>query len=140
MTRSGVVAILVAAFVYFALGALWYSPLLFVDPWLRLIGKSFAEVKAHGAAPYPWAFLFALLTATGLAQVLRWQGSSGAGTGAFIGFALGATLSFATMAPAYLFEGRPLLLLLINGGYPLVGMCVMGLVLGAWPRTRRDDR
>lgn len=140
MTRSRLVAVLVAALLYFALGALWYSPVMFVGPWLRLIGKSFAEVKAHGAAPYPWAFFFALLIATGLAHVLQWQGSKGAGNGAIVGLALGAALSFATMAPASLFEGRPLLLLLINGGYPLVGMSLMGLVLGAWPGTRPHDR
>ena len=31
-------AILVAALAYFVLGALWYSKVLFVKPWLRMTG------------------------------------------------------------------------------------------------------
>jgi hypothetical protein len=32
----------------------------------------------------------------------------------------------------YLFEGRPLMLFMINSGAPLLGMTAMGVILGAW--------
>ena len=42
-------AVIVAALVYFALGALWYSPMLFSRAWQRSIGWD--ETKTPRRAP-----------------------------------------------------------------------------------------
>jgi hypothetical protein len=53
---------------------------------------------------------------------------SGAAAGAILSLALIAT----TLAMNYGFEARPLSLWLINAGYMVVGMTLMGAIVGGW--------
>lgn len=127
--RIGPVA--AAAFASFLVGGLWYSPLLFGKAWMQANG--FTEKDLEGGNPaviFGGSFVMALAIATVLAGIIGRAGSlvSGATTGAILGLGLMA----AAIVVVGLFERKPPALLLINGGYQLVTMTLMGAILGAW--------
>jgi hypothetical protein len=126
-------AIAVSAIVFFIIGSLWYG-LLFGNAWLAAIGKTQAQLAAGGVTAYPYvvAILMAFFLAYGVARVLSWRGSVSIAEGAFIGLSLGL-LIFGTMTwMDYAYEMRGIVLGLINVGYVVVGMAVMGAILAAW--------
>ena len=64
-------AVIVSGIVIFAIGGLWYSPMLFAKPWVRLMNKTEEELKANapGALPFVIVFITALFTALVLAII-----------------------------------------------------------------------
>ena len=57
-------AVLVTGIVIFALGGLWYSPVLFVKKWLALQGRTVEQERAQAAsANMPVMYLSAFITA-----------------------------------------------------------------------------
>ena len=59
-------------------------------------------------------------------------GTASAGSGARMGATLALALIASTLAMNYGFEARPLALWLINAGYMVVGMTIMGAIIGHW--------
>lgn len=126
-------AILAAAAAHFALGGLWYSPVLFAKPFTKAIGKTDEELR-DGSSPtmYLWAFLGGLVKSAALAVVLSWIGrdlgvGAAAGVGALIGVGIHATADFTNA----LFEGRDRTLVAIGAGYDTVGLTLAGAILAA---------
>lgn len=125
-------AVMAAALSMFALGGLWYSPLLFAGAWQRAAGLSDEQVaRGNPAVIFGAAFVLSLFMAANLAFFL-------AGPTVTLGFALGAALAAGlgwaafSLAIVALFERRPLAYSLINGGYLTLGFLLMGLILGLW--------
>jgi len=88
----------------------------------------------HGNSPMP--YIIALVAALAVAYTLAWLlpkvGAQSAAGGARIGALLALALIGTTFAQAYGFEARPLSLWLINAGYMIVGMALMGAIVGHW--------
>ena len=129
------VAVWVAGGVQFILGAGWYTA--FGPTWMKAIGKTEAQMMAeHGNSPLPYivALISALVVAYMIAWLLPKAGHQSAGGGAKMGATLALGLIATTLATNYGFEGRTLALWLINTGYMLVGMAVMGAIIGAWKK------
>jgi len=127
------VAIWVAGVVQFLLGAGWYT--LLGPAWMAGIGKTEAQLQAeHGHSPLP--YIIALGTALVIAYAIAWLlprlATPSAGSGAKAGAALALALIGSTLAMNYGFEARPLSLWLINAGYMVVGMTIMGAIIGQW--------
>jgi hypothetical protein len=123
--------VVVAAVASFLVGGLWYSPLLFGRAWMQANG--FSEKDLEGGNPaviFGGSFVLALAIAVVLAGVIGRGGSlvTGATTGAVLGLGLMA----AAIVVVGLFERKPASLLLINGGYQVTTMTLMGAILGAW--------
>lgn len=130
-------AVLVAAIVAFALGALWYSPLLFAKPWMAAIGKTADEIKAEMAGrsmplTYGLSFLAWLVTAFVLAHIVDYAVATtfGAGLATGLWVWLGFMITYEVIHS--LFGGRNVRLSAINSGYHLVGVLIMGAILAAW--------
>jgi hypothetical protein len=125
-------AVIVAAIAMFGLGAIWYSPALFVTQWAKAAGLEIDYAKrGNMGVILGTSFVLTLLMAANLAFFL-------AGPGVTLGFAIGASLAaglgWATLSLwiISLFERRPFSYILINGGYLTVGFLLMGLILGLW--------
>lgn len=135
-------AVLAAAFAYWALGALWYSPLLFADSFVSLMRWTPAEVAALEAAgagsEIAVAFATSLLLAYALAHFIKFTGAESVGTGMLTAFWLWLGFVATTNLNTVLFENRPLGLYLINGGYHLAGMLGAGALLAVW--KKREGR
>jgi Protein of unknown function (DUF1761) len=117
-------AVLVGVIASGLLGALWYSPLLFLRPWARAAGRE----PAQGPAVYGITFL------TAIAAVLAfgwWAGPEPAVEDAVLdGFVVGLFFAAAGLGLHYAFAGRPLTLWLIDGGFQVARFVVLGVVFG----------
>jgi hypothetical protein len=82
-----------------------------------------------------WVTLIANLA---LAYVLGWSILATGPQNVIRGLQVAAILWLGLIASAfateYVFEARSVQIFAINAGYPLVGMLLMGIVLGAWKR------
>ena len=124
-------ATIVAAIAHFALGAGWYT--LFSQAWLAAIGKTAEELGGGASAlPYAIAVVAALIVAYTIAWLLPRLGSQTVGGGIRVGVVLALTLIATTLALNYGFEQRSVVLWLINSGYMVVGMGLMGAIIGGW--------
>jgi hypothetical protein len=125
-------AVLAAAVSTFALGGLWYSPVLFGRAWMLANNLDEADLaKSNMAKIFGLALLLAVIMAANLAAFLA-EPKTTAAWGATAGFLAGfgwVALGIATIA---LFERRSWKYILINGGYMTVSFTVMGLIIGAW--------
>lgn len=124
-------AVLVAALSTFLIGGVWYSPILFVRPWMAAAGLSAQDVEGGNPAKiFGGSFVLALVMAANLAAFLSGPPNL------VWGMTAGALAGVGWVAPAlgviYLFERRPLKLFLINAGYQAVSFVVMGGIIGVW--------
>lgn len=125
-------AIIVAALSTFLLGGLWYSPILFGKAWQSENKLTDEELK-QGNMPkiFGLTFVFALIMAYNLGFFLN-DPAIDVSTGALYGFLTG----FGWIAMAIFingqFERKSTRYMLINGGYMVVALTVMGLIIGAW--------
>ena len=125
-------AVLAAAVSTFALGGLWYSPLLFGKPWMRANNFSDADVQTFSKARmFGWSIVCSLVMAINLAMFL-----GGPGTNATWGMTAGVLtgLGWVAMAIAIIgvFENKSWAYIAINGGYMTIAFAIMGLIIGAW--------
>lgn len=123
-------AVIVAAVAMFGLGAVWYSPVLFVKQWAKAAGLEIDyEKRGNFAAILGTSVVLTLIMAANLAfftAPLDLAGTVAAALAAGLGW---ATLSLWIIS---LFERRPLSYVFINGGYLTLGFILMGLILGFW--------
>ena len=133
-------AVIAAAVVFFALGALWYS--VFSVQWLAGIGKTVDQLtKETGGSPLPYAigFLAVLVMCYTLAWIVHKGMEPTAGNGALTGATVAFGLVGAALALNYGFEARGITLWLINAGYVLVGLVIAGAIIGAWRKQSRSE-
>jgi len=135
-------AVLAAAVVSMVIGFVWYSPAVFGNLWMRIIGKdkiskAEAEQMQKDTKPY-FAFMFiaAFAGAAILARFIVWLGVTTLGGGLRIGFL--AWLGFAVPIALgnALFSGKDKSLVwpmfFVQAGHELAGLLVTGAILGMW--------
>lgn len=124
-------AVAVAAGLTFAVGGLWYSPLLFGNRWMALTGLTEEQTSTGALRVFGGALVLQLAMALNLAMFIGPDATTGFAV--FAAFAAGFGWVALGMGVTYLFERKPLGLWLIDGGYHAVSFTVMGVVLGLWP-------
>jgi hypothetical protein len=124
-------AVVVAALITFALGGLWYSPLLFGPAWMRECGLTEEQTRrAPMARTFGLSALAALVMAFNLAAFVGPKASLSFGL--FAGAAAGLGWVAMSMGVTDLFEQRSLKRWLINSGYQVLSYTLMGGLLGVW--------
>ena len=124
-------AVLVAALSTFLIGGLWYSPALFGKAWMRENGFTEESMKgANMTKIFGLAFLLGIIAAINLAMFMGPENDPA--MGAMWGFLAGFGWVATFVGTHYLFERRSLKLFLINAGYSIVALTVMGVILAAW--------
>jgi len=135
--KTNYLAVIVAAVVYWLLGAVWFG-MIFGNQWMKLEHISEEQVASmKGAAvavPYIVSFLTGVVIAFVLAQLCAWRNASTAARGASLGVLLWLGIVAPVTYTTNMYEMRPTNLFLINEGYVLVGLLVMGAILGAWTK------
>jgi hypothetical protein len=126
-------AVIIAAAVWFAIGAAWYTALR--RQWLQGIGKSLEQLAQENAgSPLPYVVAFVSLLA--MCYTLHWiigqTTTPTMATGAMTGLIVGLGTCAAALALNYGFESRSVSLWLINAGYDVVGLVVAGTIIGGW--------
>lgn len=125
-------AVLIAALSSFALGGIWYSPLLFQRIWMEACGLTELDLKAiNPKRVFIGSFFLSFFIALSLSLFIGPTSSLGVSVGA--AFIIGVCWVSSAYGMTYLFEQRPLKLFLVNSGYHILQFTLMGLVLGLWP-------
>lgn len=137
--EPNLVAVLAAASAAFAVGGVWYSPLLVGDIWRAEAGLSEAPIRAGDRAKtFGIAFAALLLMSYGLALLIGPASEAAKGfyspsqQGAFYGFLTGFGWILSAFMVVARFEHRSWKYIAVNGGYWIVAMTAMGGILGAW--------
>jgi len=139
MTFAGInyLAVFIAGLAAFGFGAAFYIALS--RPWMNAMGWSADQQAAHakgevnpGKAPFFISIVANLVMAWVLAGVIGHMGAitvrSGLISGAFVWFGFVIT----TMSVNYGFGGRKPMLTVIDSGYWLGALLIMGAVIGAF--------
>jgi hypothetical protein len=115
-----------------ALGALWYSPVLFLKPWMKMTGISEQQMKQGMGAKIAADIVGSLLMAFVMAHMVGWAeatealGGLAVGFLCWIGFVAVATVNTVT------YEKRPFKLFALHNGYNLLSLLAMGVILAVW--------
>lgn len=129
-------AVIVGAVIYFMLGALWYSPMLFARPWQRSIGwDPEATPPEMKATTYVVPFIAYVVMAVAVGMIAAAAGSDTLGDGIVLGLVLGIGLSLmhtlvdATFDPN---KPQPWTWFGINGSYHALGLLIVAVIVSAW--------
>jgi hypothetical protein len=128
-------AVLVAAVAAWVLGAAWYMGLS--QPWLAAQGKTKADMKppaskAAAVGPFVLVFVAELIMAWMLAGILGHLGTLNVKDGVISGAACWFGFVLTTIATNYAFQSRKVMLTVIDAGYWLLVLVVMGAIIGAF--------
>lgn len=128
-------AIVAAVVATFALGALWYSPLLFGNMWVRAhgyTGERLERMKKAAPKAYGVSFVAFLVAATVL-SFFAWRVGVGSAMGGLrLGFALWLGFAATIGLTSWVYSDKPLSTYVIDVGYQLVYFLIMGAIIGAW--------
>jgi hypothetical protein len=132
--KTNYAAVFVAAVAYWLLGAVWYG-VVFGARWMVLENMSMEQAKSmNPVLPYVVSFILNILIAYSLAQICIWRNANTAGRGASVGVLLWIGFVGPITYTTYMYEMRPKELFAINQFYPLAGMVLMGVIIGAWTK------
>lgn len=124
-------SVIVATIAAFAIGGLWYSPVLFGKVWQREIRLSDDEIKqANMGLIFGLSFVLNFISAVVLELFIGEQGTVAFGLIAGLLVSIGWIAT--SLGTNYLFARKSLTLFLIDAFYFIVYFAVMGAILGAW--------
>jgi len=126
--RPNYLGIVAGAIVMFAFGAIWFT--VFGAAWLAAVGKSKGELMATGFWPYLISFVAGLFVSYCFDNMLWHYERADAVKGAQVGILTGVCIFGAMLVNLYSFEARPISLMLIDGGYGIIGFTLTGAVVG----------
>ena len=128
-------ALLVATVAFWALGALWYSPVLFGKRWQKEIGFTDEDLKkANMALVFGLSFILMFIMVFGMNLMLNVHKPEDVSwlNGMYLGLFTGLFFSMTTIGINYLYQRRSVVLWLIDGIYIILGLAIAGIILGAW--------
>jgi len=129
-------AVLVGAVIYFVLGALWYSPMLFARPWQRSIGWDPERTPPQmSPTSYIIPFLAYVVMAIAVGMLAKATGSDDVTEGLILGLVVGVGLSLAhTLVDATFDPNRPepWVWFAINGAYHTIGLVIVSVIVSVW--------
>ncbi len=121
-----VVASLVA---YMAIGALWYSPLLFVKRWMELAHIDMTKPKNSMALCFGSSIVTCLFITFAFSQLFPLLGVASMANALVVAFLLWLCFHALVNLTTSLFQGLSLELLLITSGHDLVGMLAIAAIM-----------
>jgi len=133
-TDINYLAIIVAGVVYFILGGLWYAA-IFSKQYQAALNFSESE-QQQAQKDFPKALLThlisGLLASFVLANMIQAFGAISFTEGIMTGFWAWLGFVFTTNINSKMFERQPAALFMINAGFYLVALAVMGGILAVW--------
>jgi hypothetical protein len=123
--------VLIGALVPMGVGFLWYSMQGFGKPWMKEVGLSMKDIGKGPGMGYVYTMLGALLQSFVLAHFVDYARATNWLDGALTGFWIAVGFVATAIAANYIFAQRSLNLWLIDAGYFVVSLTLIGAVLGA---------
>jgi hypothetical protein len=120
--------ILLAVIVYFGVGALWYSPVLFMHEWQHEIKRKSGEMNMGASAMLTSLAAMVVLVVIE-AYFVQCTGVQGIWRGAYLGLRLWLGFVATTALINNVFQGTSKKLYAIDLGYHLLGIVFAGAIL-----------
>jgi hypothetical protein len=132
-----ILRVLVVSVVGFFLGALWFSPLLFVKAWLAEMKYTPEMLAGFRKEPgsklmLPKCFLWTILSTVTLATLLAANHTSGALKGLELGLFVGVGLVASRESVNGMFERHTVRHRLIASGHDVALLALQAAILGVW--------
>jgi hypothetical protein len=128
-------AVIVGGIISFVLGSVWYNPNVFGKTWQRELGFTDEDLKgANMAKIFGSSLVLMLIMSMGMAILIQGHFTeevnliSGLKHGLYIGLIFVST----SMGINMLYQRKSFTLWVIDAGYQVLILCIMGAVLGAW--------
>jgi hypothetical protein len=129
-------AVIVGGVIYFALGALWYSNVLFARPWQRAIGWDATQQPPQmNPLTYVVPGLAYIVMAVATGMIAKATGTDTLGEGIALGLIIGIGYALASSLVAAFFtpnSPQPMVLFAITGAYNLIGFLIMAVIVSVW--------
>jgi hypothetical protein len=136
MIEVNLFAVLLAAVASMGVGFLWYSPMMFGKPWMKLMGltmKDMNSAKKEMGKLYALSFVASIVTAYVLSHVMTLSSNFYDYDQMMTGMTSAFWMWLGFIAPVQLtdtiFGGKKWKLFALNTGYQLVAVMAMGVVL-----------
>lgn len=132
------IAILVATFSAFVIGAIWFGPKTFYPIWAKALGNdpNAENAKIGPAVLFGLTFVAQLVMAFAVALVLELvevaHGSVAITDGLTVGFVLGVMVAAASSLSHRLFAQQGFKVWAIEVGQDALAILVMALIIAAW--------
>lgn len=136
ISQLNIWAVLVSSIVYFFIGSLWFSPVLFSDIWIEELEKHNVKIKQPTSAQLTQKMLITLaanilsVLATGYLVIATNSGSLASII--FLGMVISIGFVMSSVGTVFNWENRSLKLFLIDIGYPIVGIISSAIILSLW--------
>jgi hypothetical protein len=128
-------AVLVSAVVAFAIGGLWYSPVLFAKQWVNAHGfteEQMKEMQKGAGKAYGISILCQLLIALAIAIIVSYVNLAWFVQGLKLGLLVWGGFALPLGLMAAMFTDRKMAVFLIDAGYQLVYLLVMAVIITVW--------
>ncbi|MGB8956567.1 MAG: DUF1761 domain-containing protein [Tumebacillaceae bacterium] len=130
MSSMNLWAVLVSVVISMVFGALWYSPVLFGNVWMKLVGLKPGETRT-ATGPMIGTVIMTIIATYLLAVFIELAGATTAMEGLVVGLLLSLVIA-AKIAINYFFEGRGFQLYLLTIGFHVIPYLIGGVLLAAW--------
>jgi hypothetical protein len=124
-------AVITITVIYFILGALWYSKLLFGKTWAIVNNFNIDELKAEPKM-FVGAAISAFITTLFLAILLEVIGTYDILIGLLTGLIVGIGFVIAIGFYDVIYEDKNIISYAVDAGYHVVALLIAGLILGLW--------
>lgn len=126
-------AVIAATVVSFLLGALWYSPVMFGNAWMREHKLQKENLGGGAAKAMILTLLATFVSALGVDFVFSHVGVTSVLAGTKWGLGIGVAFVAMAMLSDSLFARQSLTLYLIQAGYRVICLGIMGAIISWWP-------
>lgn len=128
------VAVIVGAVVYFAIGAVWFTPQLFGKPWMAAIGWDESRPRPEmNPISYVGPALFYLVAAIATGLLAKATGTDTLTEGVVLGLVVGIGYALVVTATDAVFDPnkpKPWNWFAISGAYHVVSLAIVGAIFG----------
>jgi hypothetical protein len=125
---DSILRVVIALVVFFMLGGLWYSPVLFAKPWMAALGKNKSDLSGGGKSMF-FALIPNLVMILAMAYFVHVTSTRGAWRGFYLGLKLGLGFIAAQSVLNNFFQKASWKLVAIDAGYAVVGLALVGAIL-----------
>lgn len=129
----GFLPVIIAAGFSIVVGFVWYSPVVLGKSWIKLSGKNAKDIEEAKKGGMLKTYLFStaalVIMAAVLGLVLQNFNVTNVTDAIVVSFVVWLGFVATTMINSVLFDGKSFNLFLINSGYQLVALLVMGVIL-----------
>lgn len=135
LTDLNWLAVLVATVVFFALGGLWYSNLLFGKIWSRAVGWEMDGDEKPPVTIYLMPLVTCFVTSVAVAMLAKGTGTDTVGEAIALGVVTGLGVAAMALLVTGFFDPKkpqPMAWVAITAGYHVLGILAVSVIVALW--------